>query len=181
MGYHTSKLELGFRSSMILFIRSEVLFFVSFFWAYYDGSLSPRIDVGLSWPPKGIYPLSVYSVPLLNTVILLSSGVSITWSHHSLMINDYSSIVVSLAITLGLGIYFLYLQYTEYIETSFRITDGIYGRTFFIRTGFHGVHVIVGSTMLLYTLLLTLAGVLTFNHHFSFEATAWYWHFVDVV
>lgn len=148
MGYHTSKLELGFRSSMILFIRSEVLFFVSFFWAYYDGSLSPRIDVGLSWPPKGIYPLSVYSVPLLNTVILLSSGVSITWSHHSLMINDYSSIVVSLAITLGLGIYFLYLQYTEYIETSFRITDGIYGRTFFIRTGFHGVHVIVGSTML---------------------------------
>lgn len=181
LGYHTSKLELGFRSSMILFISSEVFFFISFFWAYYDGSLSPSIDIGLSWPPKGIYPLSVYSVPLLNTVILLSSGVSITWSHHSLLINKYVPIVVSLFITLALGVYFLYLQYTEYCETSFTITDGIYGSTFFIRTGFHGVHVIVGSTILFYTLLLTVWGVLTFNHHFTFEATAWYWHFVDVV
>lgn len=181
IGYHTSKLELGFRSSIILFISSEVFFFVSFFWAYYDGRLSPVIDVGLSWPPKGIYPLSVYSVPLLNTVILLSSGVSITWSHHSLIINDFNSIVVSLALTLGLGVYFLFLQYTEYIETSFRITDGIYGRTFFMATGFHGVHVIVGSTILFYTLLLAVSGILTYNHHFSFEATAWYWHFVDVV
>jgi len=181
VGYHTSKLELGFRSSIILFITSEVFFFVSFFWAYYDGSLSPTIDVGLSWPPKGIYPLSVYSVPLLNTVILLSSGVSITWSHHALLMNKYIPMVISLALTLALGVYFLYLQYTEYCETSFTITDGIYGRTFFIRTGFHGVHVIVGSTILLYTLILTLNGVLTFNHHFTFEATAWYWHFVDVV
>lgn len=181
LGYHTSKLELGFRSSIILFISSEVFFFISFFWAYYDGRLVPSIDIGLSWPPKGISPLSVYSVPLLNTVILLSSGVSITWSHHRLLINKYVPIVVSLSLTLFLGIYFLYLQYTEYCETSFTITDGIYGCTFFIRTGFHGVHVIVGSTMLLYTLLITLWGVLTFNHHFTFEATAWYWHFVDVV
>ena len=181
LGYHTSKLELGFRSSIILFITSEVFFFISFFWAYYDGRLSPSVDIGLSWPPVGIYPLSVYSVPLLNTIILLSSGVSITWSHHSLLINHFSNIIISLFLTLLLGVYFLFLQYCEYMETSFRITDGIYGRTFFIRTGFHGIHVIVGSTILFYTLLLCLKGLLTFNHHFSFEATAWYWHFVDVV
>ena len=181
LGFHTSKLELGFRSSIILFITSEVFFFISFFWGYYDGSLSPSVDIGLSWPPKGIFPLSVYSVPLLNTVILLSSGVSITWSHHRLIINNYTRIFISLFITLSLGVYFLYLQYCEYMETSFTITDGIYGSTFFISTGFHGIHVIVGSTILFYTLLLTINGVLTYNHHFTFEATAWYWHFVDVV
>lgn len=128
--------------------------------------------MGLTWPPKGIYPLSVYSVPLLNTVILLSSGVSITWAHHSLLINDYSGMLFSMGLTLTLGVYFLTLQYEEYYETSFRITDGIYGRTFFISTGFHGVHVIVGSIIILYTLLLSLLGILTYNHHFSFEATA---------
>lgn len=181
LGYHTSKLELGFRSAMVLFIASEVFFFLSFFWAYYDGRLSPSVDIGLSWPPKGIYPLRMYSVPLLNTVILLSSGVSITWAHHSLLINDYNSMLISMGLTFGLGVYFLVLQYGEYMETSFRITDGIYGRTFFMATGFHGIHVIVGSAIILYTIILSLLGVLTFNHHFSFEATAWYWHFVDVV
>lgn len=174
LGYHTSKLELGFRSAILLFIASEVFFFVSFFWAYYDGSLSPRVDIGLLWPPQGIYPLSIYSVPLLNTVILLSSGVSITWAHHRLLINDFNSMVLSIRLTFLLGCYFLALQYHEYIETSFNITDGIYGRTFFIATGFHGIHVIVGSAMILYTLILSVLGVLTFNHHFSFEATAWY-------
>jgi len=157
---------------MVLFIASEVFFFISFFWAYYDGSLSPRVDIGLSWPPKGIYPLRMYSVPLLNTVILLSSGVSITWAHHSLLINDFNSMVFSLGLTFLLGCYFLTLQYYEYMETSFSITDGIYGSTFFMATGFHGIHVIVGSAMILYTLILAILGVLTFNHHFSFEATA---------
>lgn len=114
----------------------------------------------------------MYSVPLLNTVILLSSGVSITWSHHSLIINNFNSIFISLFLTLSLGVYFLFLQYTEYMETSFSITDGIYGRTFFMATGFHGVHVLVGSTILFYTLLITIFGILTFNHHFTFEATA---------
>ena len=181
LGYHTAKLELGFRSAMIFFISSEVFFFLSFFWAYYDGRISPSVDIGLSWPPKGIYPLRVYSVPLLNTVILLSSGVSITWAHHSLLMNDFNGIVFSMSLTLLLGVYFLSLQYAEYMETSFRITDGIYGRTFFMATGFHGIHVIVGSIIIFYSLILSIFGVLTYNHHFSFEATAWYWHFVDVV
>jgi len=117
-------------------------------------------------------PLSVYSVPLLNTVILLSSGVTVTWSHHALINNLYSSAVYSIVITVALGVYFLYMQYEEYSESSFSISDGIYGSTFFISTGFHGIHVMVGTSMLFYTLIHMLNAKLTFNHHFMFEASA---------
>ena len=181
IGFHTSKLELSFRFGIMLFILSEVFFFVSFFWAFYDSSLSPAVELGIQWPPKGILPLGVYSVPLLNTVILLSSGVTITWSHHALVNNQYLSAVVSLRVTVGLGLYFLYMQYLEYSERAFAISDGVYGTTFFMSTGFHGMHVIVGTTFLFYVLLGMLRGVLLRNHHFMFEAAAWYWHFVDVV
>lgn len=181
IGFHTSKLELSFRFGMLWFIASEVFFFVSFFWAFYDSSLAPSVDMGLTWPPIGIAPLRVYSVPLLNTVILLSSGVTVTWSHHALINNLYSSSIYSLGVTVILGVYFLSMQYEEYAESAFTIADGIYGRTFFIRTGFHGMHVIVGTSMLFYTLIHMLIAKLTYNHHFIFEASAWYWHFVDVV
>lgn len=181
VGYHTSKLELGFRLSMIFFILSEVFFFVSFFWAFYDSSVSPTVELGIMWPPKGISPLDTYSIPLLNTVILLSSGVSVTWSHHSLINNMYSSIVTSLFVTVILGVYFLFIQFEEYCESQFSIADGSYGRTFFMATGFHGIHVLLGTSMLLYTLVASVRGLLLYNHHFIFEASAWYWHFVDVV
>lgn len=181
VGYHTHKLELSLRVGMMLFILSEVFFFISFFWAFYDSSLSPTVELGLVWPPKGICPLSVYSVPLLNTIILLTSGITVTWAHHSLMNNYYSKTVVSLSITVVLGVYFLSMQWLEYNEAIFSIRDGVFGRTFFIATGFHGMHVIVGTTFLFYVLVMMLKGTLTFSHHFSFEAAAWYWHFVDVV
>lgn len=181
IGFHTSKLELSFRFGILWFIASEIFFFISFFWAFYDSRLAPSVDIGLSWPPIGVAPLRVYSVPLLNTVILLSSGVTVTWSHHALINNFYSSSVYSLLITVILGVYFLSIQYEEYAESAFSISDGVYGSTFFIRTGFHGIHVIVGTTMLFYTLVHIVLAKLTFNHHFIFEASAWYWHFVDVV
>lgn len=181
LGYHTHKLEVSLRVGILLFILSEVFFFVSFFWAFYDASLSPSLELGLVWPPKGIAPLSVYSVPLLNTIILLSSGITVTWAHHSLINNFFYKAVTRLSVTVALGVYFLYMQWLEYNEAIFCISDGVYGRTFFIATGFHGMHVIVGTTFLFYTLVLLLKGVLLHNHHFSFEAGAWYWHFVDVV
>lgn len=181
VGYHTSKLEFGFRLSILLFILSEVFFFVSFFWAFYDSRVSPTVELGLTWPPRGIIPLDTYSIPLLNTVILLSSGVSVTWSHHSLINNNYTSMIFSLFVTVTLGFYFLCMQYEEYVESQFSMADSSYGRTFFMSTGFHGVHVVVGTSMLFYTLLSSLRGVLVHNHHFMFEASAWYWHFVDVV
>ena len=181
LGYHTHKLELRLRIGILLFILSEVFFFVSFFWAFYDASLSPSLELGMVWPPKGINPLSVYSVPLLNTIILLSRGITVTWAHHALINNFFYKTVFRLFVTVSLGVYFLYIQWIEYNEAIFSISDGVYGRTFFMATGFHGMHVIVGTTFLLYVLILLLKGSLLYNHHFSFEAAAWYWHFVDVV
>lgn len=181
LGYHTHKLEVRLRVGILLFILSEVFFFVSFFWAFYDSALSPTVELGMVWPPKGILPLSVYSVPLLNTVILLTRGITVTWAHHSLINNFFSKSVVSLFFTVMLGVYFLYMQYLEYSEAQFTIADGVYGRTFFMATGFHGMHVIVGTIFLIYSLLNLLSLKLLYNHHFSFEAAAWYWHFVDVV
>ena len=181
IGYHTSKLEYSMRSGFLLFILSEVFFFLRFFWAFFDRRLSPSVDLGLSWPPLGILPLEVYSIPLLNTVILLSSGVSITWSHHSLICNSYFNSAFSLLFTVTLGVYFLYIQFVEYTDSAFSLADGVYGSTFFLATGFHGFHVVVGSLYLSYVFILILRGILLATHHFSFEAAAWYWHFVDVV
>jgi len=181
IGYHTHKLEVSLRVGMLLFILSEVFFFVSFFWAFYDASLSPTIEIGITWPPKGISPLSVYRVPLLNTVILLSRGVTVTWAHHALINNDFNGSLSGLLLTVLLGIYFLVIQWEEYNETSFALSDGVYGSTFFMATGFHGIHVFIGTSFLLYVLINLLQGKLLYNHHFSFEAAAWYWHFVDVV
>jgi cytochrome c oxidase subunit 3 len=181
IGYHTHKLEVSLRVAMLLFILSEVFFFLSFFWAFYDSSLAPTVELGIVWPPKSVIPLSVYSVPLLNTIILLSSGITVTWAHHSLINNYFNKTVVRLFITVLLGVYFLAIQWLEYNEAMFSISDGVYGSTFFMATGFHGMHVIVGTTFLFYVFVSLLSGTLLFNHHFSFEAAAWYWHFVDVV
>jgi cytochrome c oxidase subunit 3 len=181
LGYHTHKLEISLRVGILLFILSEVFFFLSFFWAFYDASLSPSIDIGMVWPPLGIEPLSVYSVPLLNTIILLVRGVTVTWAHHSIINNYFLKSFISLFVTVLLGIYFLIMQWAEYCEAQFTLADRVYGRIFFIATGFHGIHVLVGTTFLIVVLFhLTLAKLL-YNHHFSFEAAAWYWHFVDVV
>jgi len=181
LGYHTHKLESSLRVGFLLFILSEVFFFISFFWAFYDASLSPVVELGLIWPPKGISPLSVYSVPLLNTVILLTRGISVTWAHHSIINNFFTKSVISLLFTILLGAYFLYIQYVEYAEAAFSFADGVYGSTFFLATGFHGIHVIVGTLFLTYVFFLLLTSKLLSFHHFSFEAAAWYWHFVDVV
>lgn len=181
LGYHTHKLEVSLRVGMMFFILSEVFFFVSFFWAFYDAALAPTVELGIVWPPKGIVPLSVYSVPLLNTIILLSRGITVTWAHHSIMNNYFSKSVVSLGVTVSLGVYFLIMQWLEYSEAQFSIADGVYGSTFFIATGFHGIHVTVGTIFLFYVWILLISGKLLYNHHFSFEAAAWYWHFVDVV
>lgn len=181
IGYHTHKLEFSLRISMLLFILSEVCFFFSFFWAFYDASIAPTIDIGIMWPPKGILPLSTYSVPLLNTVILLSRGVTVTWAHHALINNFFLKSIRGLAMTVFLGGYFIVIQFVEYNEASFAIADGVYGSTFFIATGFHGIHVTIGALFLLYVTILTYQGKLLYNHHFRFEAAAWYWHFVDVV
>lgn len=180
-GHHTPIVQKGLRYGIILFIVSEVFFFAGFFWAFYHSSLVPTHDLGGCWPPTGISPLNPLEVPLLNTSVLLASGVSITWAHHSLIEGNRNHINQALLITILLGLYFTILQASEYYETPFSISDGIYGSTFFIATGFHGLHVIIGSTFLIVCLLRQLKFHFTSKHHFGFEAAAWYWHFVDVV
>nr|URH15865.1 cytochrome c oxidase subunit III [Alouatta seniculus] len=180
-GHHTMPVQKGLRYGMVLFIISEIFFFAGFFWAFYHSSLAPTPQTGGHWPPTGIFPLNPMEVPLLNTAILLASGVTITWAHHSLMEANRKESIQALALTITLGIYFTCLQLSEYSEASFTISDGIYGSTFFVATGFHGLHVIIGTTFLTTCYVRQQLFHFTTNHHFGFEAAAWYWHFVDVV
>lgn len=180
-GFHTFVVSQGIRWGIILFIASEVLFFFSFFWAFFHSRLSPCIETGLLWPPHAITTLEPFSVPLLNTIILLASGVTVTWTHHSLLEARPSQAKKRLWITILLGFYFTIVQAWEYLNTPFSIADSAYGATFFIATGFHGLHVIIGASFLTICLLRLELSQFSSNHHFGFEAAAWYWHFVDVV
>nr|QKQ14767.1 cytochrome c oxidase subunit III [Coccidophilus cariba] len=180
-GNHTYVVTIGLRWGMILFIVSEIFFFLSFFWGFFHSSLSPTIETGMNWPPVSISPFNPTQIPLLNTLILLTSGLSVTWAHHSLMENNFKEALNSLFITMILGIYFTILQGIEYIEAPFCIADSIYGSSFFMATGFHGLHVIIGTIFLSICFFRLSLFHFNFNHHFGFEAAAWYWHFVDVV
>nr|YP_009516287.1 cytochrome c oxidase subunit III [Choristoneura conflictana]AYA73146.1 cytochrome c oxidase subunit III [Choristoneura conflictana] len=180
-GKHTILVSKGLRWGMILFIISEVCFFVSFFWAFFHSSLSPNIEIGMMWPPMSIIPFNPFQIPLLNTIILITSGITVTWAHHALMENNFTQTTQGLFITVMLGIYFTMLQAYEYIEAPFTIADSIYGSTFFMATGFHGLHVLIGTIFLFICLIRHMNNHFSKNHHFGFEAAAWYWHFVDVV
>nr|ARH54083.1 cytochrome c oxidase subunit 3 [Aphodius foetens]QNV12167.1 cytochrome c oxidase subunit III [Aphodius foetens] len=180
-GLHTFKVTLGLRWGMILFITSEVFFFISFFWGFFHSSLAPTIELGMMWPPMGIIPFNPLQIPLLNTLILLTSGLTVTWAHHSLIENNYTQTTQSLGLTVILGIYFTILQGYEYMEAPFTIADAVYGSSFFMATGFHGLHVIIGTTFLAVCLYRHINNHFSCTHHFGFEAAAWYWHFVDVV
>nr|YP_626467.1 cytochrome c oxidase subunit III [Branchiostoma japonicum]ABD48673.1 cytochrome c oxidase subunit III [Branchiostoma japonicum] len=180
-GCHTSYVLAGLRRGMVLFIISEVFFFLAFFWAFFHSSLAPTVELGVTWPPVGINPLNAFAVPLLNTAVLLSSGVTVTWAHHALMEGKRMEAIQALMFTVMLGLYFTALQAWEYYEAPFTIADGVYGSTFFVATGFHGLHVIIGSTFLIVCLGRQVVYHYTSSHHFGFEAAAWYWHFVDVV
>lgn len=180
-GHHTSIVKTGIKWGIILFIAREVLFFFRFFWAFFHASLAPNIELGAIWPPQGLSPFNPYHIPLLNTTILLASGVTITWAHHRILEKNYTRAFNSLNLTIALGVYFSSLQAFEYIEAPFSIPDRIYGTTFYISTGFHGLHVLIGTTFLAINRARIFNGHLRANHHFRFEAAAWYWHFVDVV
>ena len=211
-GYHTRVVQISHRYGMILFIASEVMFFVAWFWAYFDAALFPAgihpIDIvkpdgvieqsneilgmvernaltGGHWPPKpsenfhGTF--DPWGLPLVNTLILLTSGTTVTWAHHALLENDRKGLVWGLVLTVILGVLFTACQAFEYMHAGFNFSGNIYGATFFMATGFHGAHVIIGTLFLTVCLLRALNGAFTPKQHFGFEAAAWYWHFVDVV
>ena len=181
LGLHTIRVQKSLKIGMILFIISEILFFFSFFWAFYHSSLSPSIEIGCIWPPKGLNSINAFGVPLLNTAILLSSGATVTWTHFSIIEGSRKNSIIGLQLTIFLGIIFTSLQIFEYKDASFSMSDSIFGSTFFLATGFHGLHVIIGTIFLSVGLMRLIKHHFTTIHHFGFEAAAWYWHFVDVV
>nr|AZL93207.1 cytochrome c oxidase subunit 3 [Eupelmus sp. ZJUH_2016012] len=180
-GFHTKIVIKGLKMGMLLFIISEILFFSSIFWCYLHMFLSPSIEIGSLWPPKNISTFNPMSIPLLNTVILLSSGISITYCHYALLSSKLNSSLISMFITIFLGVIFTYFQFLEYNEASFSISDSVYGSIFFMSTGFHGLHVFIGNLFLLVNLIRIWKNNFSSIHHYGFEAAAWYWHFVDVV
>jgi cytochrome c oxidase subunit 3 len=188
-GDHTPVVQLHLRYGMILFIASEVMFFLAWFWAYFDAAFFAgevaqvaRTELtGGVWPPQGIATFDPWHLPLFNTLILLTSGTTVTWAHHALLHDDREGLKWGLVLTVALGILFTCVQAYEYSHAAFSYGGHIYGATFFMATGFHGFHVIVGTIFLSVCLGRALAGHFTPQQHFGFEAAAWYWHFVDVV
>nr|AZL93268.1 cytochrome c oxidase subunit 3 [Gastraspis sp. ZJUH_2016016] len=180
-GMHTIMVMNSIKLSMILFILSELLFFVSFFWTFFHSALSPNIEIGSTWPPLNIKQFNPYQIPMLNTIILLSSGITITWSHYSILNKNSYHSSLSLLLTIMLGLIFTMIQMFEYSEASFSINDSIYGSIFFMTTGFHGLHVIIGTIFLIIIFLRMLNNHLSSHHHLGFEMASWYWHFVDII
>jgi cytochrome c oxidase subunit 3 len=184
-GLHTAIVRIGLRYGMMLFIASEVMFFVGFFWANFHFALYPEhvLDVAKpAWPPTGVTTFNPFELPLMNTLILLLSGTTITWAHHALIEGDRKHLIMGLGLTIILGLSFTTFQAIEYSDAPFKFYDGgIYSSVFFLATGFHGFHVMVGTAFLIVCWFRARGGDFTAQRHFGFEAAAWYWHFVDVV
>ena len=181
LGNHTLAVQKGLNMGVALFIVSEALFFLAIFWAFFHSALSPTVELGAQWPPMGIEAINPFELPLLNTVILLSSGVTVTYAHHSLIQGNRVGTLYGLVATVILAVVFTACQGVEYNVSSFTISDGAFGTCFYFGTGFHGLHVMIGTAFLAVGLWRVLAYHLTDNHHLGFESAILYWHFVDVV
>ena len=188
-GDHTRVVQLHHRYGMIMFIASEVMFFAAWFWAYFEAALYTNDPIqagrvaftGGTWPPKGIEAFDPWHLPLLNTLLLLTSGTTITWAHHALLHGDRKGLRYGLWLTIILGVLFTACQAYEYSHAHFGFAGSIYSSTFFMATGFHGAHVIIGTIFLAICLYRVYLGQMTTKQHLGFEFAAWYWHFVDVV
>jgi len=181
LGYHTSKVRSSLCLGFLFFLCSEVFLFFSFFWAYLHGALSPDVWLGGNWPPAGVSVPSPFTIPLLNTCLLLVSASWLTWAHGSLIRSCYFSCFLGVSLTLCLGLIFLLCQLFEYSTLSFTIADSFFGSVFFLGTGFHGLHVVAGILFLLVSLFRLVAGQLRSTRHLGFLFAIWYWHFVDVI
>jgi len=180
-GHHKKIVIEGLYISMVFFIVSEVFFFFSFFWGYFHNRLARNRELGFLWPPTSLVRFNPYSIPLLNRLVLLSSGVTVTWVHHSVLEGSINNMFYGFILTLSLGGYFTFLQLLEYEERFFCLSDSVYGSIFFLATGFHGLHVLVGSLYLLISFIRGYKGQYTSEHNLGIELAIWYWHFVDVV
>jgi cytochrome c oxidase subunit 3 len=180
-GNHISRVQAGIKLAFALFIISEIMFFFAFFWAFFHSSISATIEIGTLWPPKGIVVFDIKFVPFLNTLVLASSGCTITWAHHAITSGNKTEAINGLKYTIILAIIFTLGQAIEYIDAEFTISDSVFGSVFFITTGFHGFHVFIGTCFLIVNFIRLKKNNFTVEHHLGFELGAWYWHFVDTV
>jgi len=181
-GDHTPVVQIGLRMGVIMFIISEVMFFAAWFWSFFKHALYPMPAIDATWPPPGIETFDPWHLPLINTLILLCSGCAATWAHHAIAHdNDRKGLVWGLSLAIALGAIFTLFQAYEYSHAAFGFAGNIYGANFYMATGFHGFHVIIGTIFLAVCLVRALKGHFTPEKHIGFEAAAWYWHFVDVV
>jgi cytochrome c oxidase subunit 3 len=198
LGDHTPVVSIGLRYGMILFIASEVMFFVAWFWGFFEFTIFESARTGSTWdatnplyvdalsrfkewPPVGVETFDPFHLPLINTLVLLLSGTTVTWAHHALQHNDRSGAKLGLLLSILLGMGFTALQVIEYSHAGFTYDGTLYGSAFFMATGFHGAHVVIGTIFLAICLMRLMMGGMTPTNHLGFEIAAWYWHFVDVV
>lgn len=181
LGNHTMAVQRGLNMGVALFIVSEALFFLAIFWTFFHSALSPTSEMGGHWPPRGIDAINPFELPLFNTIILLSSGVTVTYAHHSLIKGRRSAALYGTFFTVVLALIFTLFQGIEYKDSSFTITDSTFGSCFYFGTGFHGFHVIIGTAFIAVGLFRLIYYHFTDNHHLGYEASILYWHFVDVV
>lgn len=181
IGAHTLIIKLIIKFSIIIFILSELFFFISFFWAFFHRSISPSIDINMSWPPKIIKVFNYIEIPLLNTFTLVTSGFFVTLSHLYLIKNNFTRRSKILILTITIGVYFSAVQIVEYFNSYFCFNDRVYGSIFFLSTGFHGIHVLVGTLFLAVSLIRMCMNHFSLIHHINYELSIWYWHFVDVI
>lgn len=172
MGYHADHVQRGLKIGFLLFIVSEIMFFFAFFWAFFHAGLAPSIWVGAEWPPSGLSVFKPYGVPLLNTLILLTSGASVTWAHRAILGKIYDHALGGFVTTIGLAILFILAQLQEYVTAPYGISDGIYGSAFYMLTGLHGVHVIVGMLFLTVCFIRLVQKQFSPEHHLGFEMAA---------
>jgi len=180
-GWHTRIVRNSLMKGFLLFLVSEIMLFFGFFWAFFHSALSPSIELGGVWPPYGLYTIPVYEYPLLNTCLLITSGFSVTWVHRGIASGSYKETIDGFLITIILGLIFVYFQVKEYYDATYNLQDGIYASSFYMLTGLHGCHVIVGVIFLIIALISLLVNHYTTTHYLRLVFAIWYWHFVDIV
>jgi heme/copper-type cytochrome/quinol oxidase subunit 3 len=180
-GFHTKIVRQGLKTGFLFFIASEIMLFFGFFWAFFHAALCPSIELGAIWPPVGLHVIPVFDFPLFNTFILIISGFSVTWAHRGISLGSFKEAIDGLILTVLLGLFFIFLQGLEYYESTFNLQDGVYPSVFFLLTGLHGCHVIVGVCFLFICFISLLFNHFLTNHYLRFVFAVWYWHFVDII
>ncbi len=180
-GYHTVRVQKGILLGFLLFLISEVMLFISFFWAFFHSSLVVSVELGAFWPPVGINPVNVWALPLLGSTVLLASGFILTLAHHALILGNKSLSFINMILTVIFGLFFTYIQFNEYLLGEFTLSDSVYGSVFYMTTGLHALHVIVGTLFLIICTIRIYLDQFTTEHHLGYEFSIYYWHLVDVI